>query len=168
MDAEQQGSNEAPRAKAGRGWFLALALALATAGGGALAGALGYLAPIHALVSSPRQDAQQPAVAFLALPRFQVPLDPLANFPASSPASVGRNLHAVVQLEVERDRLSQVESVQPRIVDTLLTFLHALNERDFATAYNLNRVKAQMLYRVREVTGDDAVRGVLLTELAIL
>ena len=64
--------------------------------------------------------------------------------------------------------MAQVDALQPRIVDVLLTFLHALDQRDVSSVWSLDRLKAQMLHRVRQVTGDDAVRGVLITELVLL
>ena len=64
--------------------------------------------------------------------------------------------------------MAHVNALQPRIVDALLTFLHALDQRDVGSARSLDRLKAQMLHRVRQVTGDDAVRGVLITEFALL
>ena len=135
---------------------------------GGAAGAFGLLAPIYDLVAGRNAVATPDAPVFYALPEFRVVLDAVSEYRPSSPASPGRHLRAVVQLEVEADRRSEVEALQPRIVDILLTFLHALDEHDLASIRSLHRLKAQMLHRVRQVTGDDAVRGVLITELAVL
>ncbi|MGH6945653.1 MAG: flagellar basal body-associated FliL family protein [Geminicoccaceae bacterium] len=137
------------------------------AAGGA-AGALGYLAPIHQLMAELRPASDLPVATFYALPPFLIPLDTLAQSQTVSPVSFGRHLRAVVQLEVAPDSMAHVEALQPRIIDTLITFLHSLNERDIAAARGLDRLKAQMLYRVREVTGEEAVSGLLITELAVL
>ena len=142
-------------------------LILGSLGAGGAAGALGLLAPVYDLALGRGVAGTAPAV-FHALPEFHVAIDALSDYQASAPASLGRYLRAVVQLEVEADRRAQIEALQPRIVDALLTFLHALNERDLAAIRSLDRLKAQMLHRVRQVTGDDAVRGVLITDFAVL
>jgi hypothetical protein len=92
----------------------------------------------------------------------------LADDQTASAPAFGRHLRAVVQLEVEPARVAHVDALQPRIVDALLTFLHALDQRDVGSARSLDRLKAQMLHRVRQVAGDAAVRGVLITEFALL
>jgi flagellar protein FliL len=112
--------------------------------------------------------ATPPAPAFYALPEFRIAIGALADDQTLPAPAFGRNLRAVVQLEVEAASMAHVDALQPRIVDTLLTFLHALDQRDVGSARSLDRLKAQMLHRVRQVTGDDAVRGVLITEFALL
>lgn len=149
-------------------WLAVLVLAVLALSGGSAAGALGYLAPVHVFLSGLRPAPREPLPVFYALPAFRLPLDGLSNLDASSPASGGRHLKAIVQLEVAPTRLAHVEALQPRIVDTLITFLRVLNERDIVGAYGLNRLKAQILHRVREVAGEDAVRSVLITEFVIL
>jgi len=142
-------------------------LILGSLAAGGAAGALGLLAPVYDLALGRSVAGAGPAV-FHTLPEFHVAIDALSDYQASSPASLGRYLRAVVQLEVEADRRAQIEAQEPRIVDALLTFLHALNERDLAAIRSLDRLKAQMLHRVRQVTGDDAVRGVLITDFAVM
>ena len=149
-----------------RGLMLSCLILGSLAAGGA-AGALGLLAPVYDLALGRSVAGAGPAGCH-TLPEFHVAIDALSDYQASSPASLGRYLRAVVQLEVEADRRAQIEALQPRIVDALLTFLHALNERDLAAIRSLDRLKAQMLHRVRQVTGDDAVRGVLITDFAVL
>lgn len=139
---------------------------------GGAAGALGLLAPIHKLVIHDRMAGREaaatpPATVFYALPEFRIAIGGPADGQTAAPA-FSRHLRAVVQLEVEAARTAHVEALQPRIVDALLTFLHALDQRDVGSARSLDRLKAQMLHRVRQVAGDDAVRGVLITEFAIL
>lgn len=145
--------------------LLLLGLVLGSIALGSAAGALGLLAPIHELMSG--SEAAPPAPVFYALPEFSIAIGALADERASAPA-FGRHLRAVVQLEVEAARMAHVDALQPRIVDVLLTFLHAIDQRDVSSVWSLDRLKAQMLHRVRQVTGDDAVRGVLITELVLL
>ena len=147
--------------------LLLIGLVLGSIALGSAAGALGLLAPIHDLISGGEAAATPPAPVFYALPEFSIAIGALADDQASAPA-FGRHLRAVVQLEVEAAQMAQVDALQPRIVDVLLTFLHALDQRDVSSVWSLDRLKAQMLHRVRQVTGDDAVRGVLITELVLL
>jgi flagellar basal body-associated protein FliL len=150
-----------------RGLLLVLLIVGSIAAGGA-AGALGLLAPLHALALGHGATATPSPTVFHALPEFYVAIDALSEYQASAPRSSGRHLRAVVQLEVGAEEQRRIEALQPRIVDALLTFLHALNEHDLASVRSLDRLKAQMLHRVRQVTGNEAVRGVLITDLAVL
>jgi flagellar basal body-associated protein FliL len=148
--------------------LLLICLVLGSIAVGGAAGALGLLAPIHDLMSGREAAATPPAPVFYALPEFRIAIGVLADDQSLPAPAFGRNLRAVVQLEVEAASMAHVDALQPRIVDTLLTFLHALDQRDVGSARSLDRLKAQMLHRVRQVTGDDAVRGVLITEFALL
>jgi flagellar FliL protein len=145
--------------------LLLVCVVLGSIAAGGAAGALGLLAAIHDLVSGHDTTAMPSAPVFYALPEFGVAI---GDGQTSSSPAFGPHLRAVVQLEVEAARLPDVDALQPRIVDALLTFLHALDQRDVGSARSLDRLKAQMLHRVRQVTGDDAVRGVLITEFAVL
>jgi flagellar FliL protein len=148
--------------------LLLICLVLGSIAVGGAAGALGLLAPIHDLMSGREAAATPPAPVFYALPEFSVAIGGLADDQTASATAFGRHLRAVVQLEVEPARVAHVDELQPRIVDALLTFLHALDQRDVGSARSLDRLKAQMLHRVRQVAGDAAVRGVLITEFALL
>jgi flagellar basal body-associated protein FliL len=155
-----------PRRRAGP-WLL-IGLVLGSIAVGSAAGALGLLVPLHDLVSAHEATATPSDPVFYALPEFHVVIGPAADDRAASAPVSGRHLRATVQLEVEEAGMPHVEALQPRIVDALLTFLHALDQRDVGTARSLDRLKAQMLHRVREVAGDDSVRAVLITEFALL
>jgi flagellar basal body-associated protein FliL len=147
--------------------LLLICLVLGSIAVSGAAGALGLLAPIHDLVSG-GDAATTPAPVYYALPEFGIAIGGLVDGQTSSSPAFGRHLRAVVQLEVDAARMPHVDALQPRIIDALLTFLHALDERDVGSARSLERLKAQMLHRVRQVTGDDAVRSVLITEFALL
>jgi flagellar FliL protein len=158
----------APKPKRGARGLLLLLLILGSLATGAAAGVLGLLAPAYDLALGRGAAGAAPIPAFHTLPEFHVAIDALSDYRAAAPASFGRHLRAVVQLEVEPDRRDRVVALEPRIVDALLTFLHALDERDLASMRSLDRLKAQMLHRVRKVVGEDAVRDVLITDLAIM
>jgi flagellar FliL protein len=147
--------------------LLLICLVLGSIAVGGTAGALGLLAPLLGLTWGPKAAATPPAPLFYALPEFQIALGDPADGRTPA-AAVGRHLRAVVQLEVEAARMPDVDALQPRIVDVLLAFLHALDQRDVGAPQSLDRLKAQMLHRVRHVTGDGAVRAVLITEFALL
>jgi flagellar protein FliL len=148
--------------------LLLICLVLGSIAVGGAAGALGLLAPVHDLISAREATTTPPAPAFHPLPEFRIAVGALADDQASAAPAFGRHLRAVVQLEVEAAQLHHVEALQPRIVDVLLTFLHALDQRDVGSVRNLERLKAQMLHRVRQVTGNDAVRAILITELVLM
>jgi flagellar FliL protein len=164
----------ATRHRRGAGPWLLVCLVLASIAVGSAAGALGLLAPLHDLVlehdlvSAREAAATPPDAVFYALPEFHIAIGPLPDDRTPSASAPSRYLRATVQLEVDEARLPDVEALQPRIVDTLLAFLHALDQRDVGSARSLDRLKAQMLHRVREVAGDASVRAVLITEFALL
>lgn len=149
-----------------RGLMLLFLIVGSVAAGGGI-GASGLLASVYESALAHRGARSPAAPMFVTLPELNVAIGALSGYQAAQ-AERGRHLRAVVQLEIEADLRSQVEALQPRIVDTVLTFLHALDERDLASIRSLDRLKAQMLHRVRQVTGDEAVRGVLITDFAIL
>jgi flagellar FliL protein len=145
--------------------LLFLILGSLAAGGGI--GASGLLASAYESALAHPGTRAPAAPVFVTLPEFNVAIGALSGYQAV-PAELGRHLRAVVQLEIEADLRSQVEALQPRIVDAVLAFLHALDERDLASIRSLDRLKAQMLHRVRLVTGDGAVRGVLITDFTVV
>jgi flagellar FliL protein len=148
-----------------RGLTLLFLIVGSLAAGGGI-GASGLLASAYESALA-QPGARSPAApVFVTLPEFNVAIGAWGY--QAAPAEVGRHLRAVVQLEIEADLRSQVEALQPRIVDAVLTFLHALDERDLASIRGLDRLKAQMLHRVRLVTGDEAVRGVLITDFTVV
>jgi flagellar FliL protein len=158
----------AAKPKRGARVLTLLFLIIGSLGTGGAIGALGLLAPVYDLALRRGNDGTAAAPAFVTLPEFNVAIDALADYQASSPAELDRHLRTVVQLEVDADRRAYVEALQPRVVDALLGFLHALNERDLASIRSLDRLKAQMLHRVRQVTGDDAVQGILITDFMVM
>jgi flagellar basal body-associated protein FliL len=148
--------------------LLLICLILGSIAVGGAAGALGLLAPIHDLMSGRKAAATPPAPVFYALPEFRIAIGVRADDQTFSAPAFGRHLRAAVQLEVEAARMPRVDALQPRIVDALLTFLHALDPRDVGSPRSLDRLKAQMLHRVRQVAGNDSVRAVLITEFVFL
>ena len=52
-------------------------------------------------------------------------------------------------------------------MDTLNIFLRAVDERDMSSILAMENLRAEMLRRVRLVTGDKAVRAVLIGEFLL-
>jgi flagellar basal body-associated protein FliL len=166
-----EGSDEtydaAAKPRRGTRGLMVLLLVLGSVAAGVGVGASGLLASAYEWTSAHPAAGSPAAPVFVALPEFNVAIGGLSGNHGAA-VEFGRHLRAVVQLETDAALRPQVEALQPRIVDAVLTFLHALDERDLASLRSLDRLKAQMLHRIRQVTGDEAVRGVLVTELTVL
>ncbi len=83
------------------------------------------------------------------------------------PGSAARHLRFTGQLEVEPAYSSEVSMLMPRILDTLNTYLRAVEVRDLESPAAIQRLRAQMLRRVQVVTGEGRVRDLLVTEFIL-
>lgn len=79
-----------------------------------------------------------------------------------------RQLRLLLNLETEEAAVADIEAVAPRVQDTLNTLLRAIDERDLADPTSLDRLRAQMLRRIRLVADGAAVNDVLIVEYVIL
>lgn len=131
---------------------------------GALAvGAGGFYATYSGLLLS--KDAP-PSAGPTALPDLAfVPLDPIIV--SLGPASRGRHLRFTAQIEVVSRHRSEVETLRPRILDVLNSYLRALEVEEIEAPGVLPRLRAQMLRRIQIVTGEGRVRDLLITEFVI-
>ena len=94
-----------------------------------------------------------------------VALDPIVvNVPVASETT---HLRFAAQLEVGRGARDAVAAQMPRISDVLNDYLRALDPEQLGERAALMRLRAQMLRRVRVVTGEDAVRDLLITEFVM-
>ena len=94
-----------------------------------------------------------------------VPLDPLViNL---GPAASNRHLRFRAQLEVSPQYEGDVASVTPRILDVLNSYLRAVSLDDLEDPTALIRLRAQMLRRVKIVTGEGRVRDLLIMEFVL-
>lgn len=110
--------------------------------------------------------AQAPAPAALAVaPVVEsvfVPIDPITiNLGSRGQA---RHLRFVAQLEVPLTEAAEVRRQMPRIVDVLNTYLRALDLPDLEEPSALQRLRGQMLRRVRLVVGPDRASDLLVME----
>lgn len=102
--------------------------------------------------------AEMPDVVF-------VPVDPLV-VPVGT-GSAGNYLRFRAQLEVGGAYQREVETLMPRVVDVLNSYLRALEPSDLTDGSMLLRIRAQMLRRVQIVTGGDRVKDLLIMEFVI-
>jgi len=161
VDAEQM---PARRKTAGLAW-LAITMLL-TGGSGFAIGTSGLVPlPFGAGIddnASPNADrtmaVSTPLPLFHPLPEIVIPI---GNTGAS------RYLRAKLHLEIEPSAVELLRRTEPRIVDTLNIFLRAVDERDLSSIRAMENLRAEMLRRVRLVTGADAVHAVLIGEFLL-
>jgi flagellar FliL protein len=132
-------------------------LALVAAAGGYLAVAAGFL-PLSG-PEAPKEEARAPLdVAFL-------PVDPMII--SIGRGGLARHLRFEAQLEVDPARAPEVVTLMPRVVDVLNGYLRAVDVSDLEDPASLVRLRAQMLRRVQIVTGEGAVRDLLVMEFVV-
>ena len=86
--------------------------------------------------------------------------------------SLGRGARAkhlvlAAELEVNPLHTAEVETLKPRVLDVLNTYLRALDERDVEDPAAMARLRAQMLRRIQVVTGEGRVRDLLITRFVL-
>tara|TARA_R110002110_G_scaffold222301_3_gene436293 strand:+ start:140 stop:637 length:498 start_codon:yes stop_codon:yes gene_type:complete len=158
---------EGPPKKGGaKGLIVLLAVIVLGGGGGFAAGMMGLI-PIPFVGQSdadnldPQQDTKninQTPPTFHSLPEFTIPL---------GGGATAQFLRTKLHLEIDPKSAESVRQAEPRIVDTLNIFLRAVDERDVSSILAMERLRAEMLRRVRLVTGDEAVKAVLIAEFLL-
>ncbi len=106
--------------------------------------------------------ADKPAKA-LADVRF-VDLPPVI---VSVNAGEARHLKFHAQLEVNAPYTSDVEKMQPRIMDVLNGYLRAVEVSDLEDSLALMRIRGHLLRRIEIVVGEGRVRDVLVMEFVL-
>ncbi len=93
---------------------------------------------------------------------------PIENMTISLVSSGGtRLLRFSGQIEVATASKEDMERMQPRFVDVVNTYLHALEPADLEAPAALIRLRAQILRRLQIVTGEGHIRDFLITEFII-
>ena len=82
--------------------------------------------------------------------------------------SQSEHLKITLTIEVGPGREAEVEAVKPRVIDILNGFLRAVDEREFEVPRSMERLRAQMLRRVKLVTPVGAVRDLLIQEFVLI
>jgi flagellar FliL protein len=94
-----------------------------------------------------------------------VPMDPIMI--SLPPGSSAKLLRFIGSLEVDPANAEEVTLLMPRVLDTLNTYLRAVDVRDLEQPSAIPRLHAQMLRRIQVVTGPDRVRDLLITEFIL-
>lgn len=171
-DAAEAGKDagEAPAKKKGGmgGLIIGLVLAIALGAGAAFA-VMSGLVPIPGGEETAEADGEhhgekEAEAAHAPAPSF-VALDPLTVTIGQSGAP--RQLRIALTIETSEPYLHSVEEVRPRILDALNTLLRAVSESDLAEPWSLDRLRAQMLRRIRIATDPTAIQDLLITEYVI-
>ena len=159
-ETEDQGE-EPPKKKSKFPLIIGLVLALVGGGGGFFAVYSGMIlgGESHAEKheDEPVMVKDMPDVAF-------VPVEPLV---ISIDGEQGRHLRFRAQLEVRSAHKTEVETLMPRVVDVLNSYLRAVSIDDLKNSSALVRLRAQMLRRVQVVTGGDRVNDLLIMEFVL-
>lgn len=94
-----------------------------------------------------------------------VPMEPIMI--SLAPGSTAKHLRFIGQLEVDPVTQAEVVTLMPRILDTLNTYLRAVEVKDLEDPAAIQRLRAQMLRRVQVVVGEGRVRDLLITEFIL-
>jgi len=145
------------------GVLIGLALALILGGAGFFAV---YSGRILGPAAETAEGAAQPEALPKSLPPVAfVPLDPLV-------ISLGRSsshdhLRFRAELEVVPGTEADVRALVPRVMDVLNSYLRAVEPGDLENPVSLIDLRAQMLRRIKLVTGDGRVKDLLIMEFVL-
>jgi flagellar FliL protein len=161
MVEETENGEEIPVKKSKLPLLIGVVLALVGGGGGFFAVQSGILFGDHseeADAGHATPAASMPAVTF-------VPVDPLVI----NLDSKGKNrfLRFRAQLEVDGTQEEEVRTLLPRVVDVMNGYLRAVGVDDLERPGALVKLRAQMLRRIRIVTGEGRVRDLLIMEFVL-
>jgi flagellar protein FliL len=131
-----------------------------------LGGAGGFYLVYSGVFAASKGPAESDTKPVAALPDIRfVALDPLVV--SLGPTSGNRHLRFVAQLEVEKAYEAELQTLRPRVVDVLNSYLRALETRDLEDPAALTRIRAQMLRRIQIVAGEGRVRDLLIMEFVL-
>jgi flagellar FliL protein len=146
--------------------FLGLVLAVLGAGGGFYAVYSGMILggdshQTTEVAQGKERDAHvgaMPDVAYVAV-------EPLVISVGNG--ATGKHLRFRAHLEVAPRHQAEVESLMPRVVDVLNSYLRALELSDLTDSTALVRLRSQMLRRIQIVTGGERVNDLLIMEFVL-
>lgn len=137
--------------------FIGLAAALIL-GGGAGYGVYAGLIPMPDLSEKAAETVVEPSVSY-------VELDPVTV--AVEREGRARQLRLTLAIETSDKMRASIEEARPRILDALNTLLRAIDERDLAQPAAIDRLRAQMLRRIRLASDATAISDLLIVEYVI-
>lgn len=159
-DADKNDNNAAPPKKKGKLGVILVILGILLAGGGGVAvGYLGLIPP--SLLGGGKPKAKLPSVeetVFVKLPPIIIPLGENAN---------AKHLRAIFSIETEPTYEDRIKKLQPRLMDMLNTYLRAIEEKELTNPERFQNLQAQMLRRARLVSGEGAVKNLLVQEFIL-
>lgn len=164
---------EAPAKKKGLMGPLMIGLAAALLlGGGAAYAVMSGLAPIGAAPTESEQTAKADAKAAEKKQKAEeqkppafVPFEPLTI--TLTHGGAPRQLRLGLSVETNKDAVEKVEMMMPRMLDALNTLLRSMDERELTEPAGFDRLRAQMLRRLRIAAGPSAVKDLLVTEFVV-
>ena len=143
--------------------IIGIVLALAGGAGGFFATSTGLiLAPES---NSEKEKSQASDVPSLTSDIAFVPMEPLTI--SMPPSSKYKHLRFRGELEVATQHAGEVQTILPRIVDVLNSYLRALDISDIEEPAALARLRSQMLRRVQIVAGPGRVNDLLIMEFVL-
>lgn len=168
-EAESEEEVETKKNGSGKGLMLGFVLALLTMGGGfyvTFTGILGLGGAVEdEMLASKAAEEKSDDLPILDLPPIAfVPLDPIV---ISLDGAERRHLRFRAELEVVSGYQAEVETLKPRILDVLNTYLRAVDAEEFERSGALIDLRAQMLRRIQIVTGEGRVRDLLIAEFVV-
>lgn len=144
----------------GKGRILPFLLGLTGAG---LLGGAAFYGVYSGLILSPAGKA--PSAEYIAQDFDFVPIDVIT---ISLPARSGvRFLRVAGQIEVADSSHTEMMRMQPRFIDLINTYLHAVDIDDLRQPGALIRLRAQILRRLQMIAGDGHVKDFLITEFIL-
>lgn len=159
----EEGAEEPPKKKSKKGLLIGLILALALGGGGffaAYSGLVGGAAPTAESVEIEEETPvlDLPAVAFINLDPMVISL---------GDGGSRRHLRFRSTLEVAPQYEADVAQLTPRVLDVLNSYLRAVDMKMLSDPKSLVQLRAQMLRRIKLVTGEGRVRDLLIIEFVL-
>ena len=157
-----EGTEDVPKKKSKKPLLIGLVLAFLLGGGGIYAVYSGMI-----LGAKPTEEAtaEHPVPSDSLPPIAFVPIDPLII--SLGPRAGSRHLRFRAQLEVNPDHKGDVETLLPRVLDVLNSYLRAVDLSDIEDPSALINLRAQMLRRIQLVTGEGRVRDLLIMEFVL-
>lgn len=154
-DASIDGGEDAPK-KSKLGLIVGLLLAVVGAAGGFFVTSSGMLS--GDAKKAPKAAAYSGDAAF-------VPVEPMTI--SIGPPSDNRYLRFRAELEVKPAYKADVETLLPRVVDVLNTYLRSISMADVEDPSALLTLRSQMRRRIDLVVGEDKVNDLLVMEFVV-
>ena len=161
MSDEEPDTEEEPAKKSKKPMLIGLILALLGGGGGFYATWSGMILGGESHAEEEHAEEEMPAAPTTAF----VPVEQLVI--SLNNASRARHLVFRAELEVPQNHAEEVQTLLPRVVDVLNSYLRALDPSDLEDSSALTRLRAQMLRRVQTVVGQGRVSDLLVMEFVL-